>query len=266
MKTNGMFSELVFYLETCESGSMFPNITAADKIYAMTASNATQSSYGAYCGTEAVVNNTNIGSCLGDLFSINWMQDTEANNPNVETLKQQQTTVTQKTNLSPVCTFGDFSFLSDPVGDFEGIDDVEAHTYTERLIAKASHLYKKATAKTVESKQLVDSRDNELHVLYNRVMSEGSIESMHALEKELAHHEFVDQLFATHFNITANAPEVPQNFDCLRMMVGGVEEMCGPWSGYSLKYVRKLANACDTMTSEEVSSLFVKVGEYCNAF
>ena len=41
MKDNGMFKELTFYLETCESGSMFPNLTASENIYAMTASNAT---------------------------------------------------------------------------------------------------------------------------------------------------------------------------------------------------------------------------------
>ena len=73
MKDKGMFKELVFYLETCESGSMFPNIKSDSGIYAMTASNASQSSYGAYCGTDAVVDGVSIGSCLGDLFSINWM-------------------------------------------------------------------------------------------------------------------------------------------------------------------------------------------------
>ena len=73
MKSKGMFKELVFYLETCESGSMFPSLETGGGIYAMTASNASQSSYGAYCGREAKVNNVSIGSCLGDLFSISWM-------------------------------------------------------------------------------------------------------------------------------------------------------------------------------------------------
>ena len=86
MKDTNMFKELVFYVEACESGSMFPNLDASENIYAMTASNASQSSWGAYCGSEANVNGTNIGSCLGDLFSINWMEDTEANDPSVETL------------------------------------------------------------------------------------------------------------------------------------------------------------------------------------
>ena len=73
MSDNNMFGELTFYLEACESGSMFPNLTDKERIYAITASNATQSSWGAYCGSEAYVGGVNIGSCLGDLFSINWM-------------------------------------------------------------------------------------------------------------------------------------------------------------------------------------------------
>jgi len=50
MSDNKMFAELTFYVEACESGSMFPNLTDKENIYAVTASNASQSSYAAYCG------------------------------------------------------------------------------------------------------------------------------------------------------------------------------------------------------------------------
>jgi len=85
-KDAGMFKELVFYLETCESGSMFPSLEADGGFYAMTASNATQSSYGAYCGYDAVVGGKAMNTCLADLFSINWMNDTLANDDCTETL------------------------------------------------------------------------------------------------------------------------------------------------------------------------------------
>ena len=50
MNTNQMYDELVFYLEACESGSMFENILSPDiNIYATTASNSDLSSYAAYC-------------------------------------------------------------------------------------------------------------------------------------------------------------------------------------------------------------------------
>jgi len=52
----------------------------------VTASNATQSSYAAYCSPEDKVDGVSIGTCLGDEFSVNWMEDTESSNPFVETL------------------------------------------------------------------------------------------------------------------------------------------------------------------------------------
>ena len=264
MSDNNMFGELTFYLEACESGSMFPNLTDKERIYAITASNATQSSWGAYCGSEAYVGGVNIGSCLGDLFSINWMQDTEANDPSTETLLTQYETVKAKTTKSPVQEFGDLSIQSEFVGAFEGTDNNSA-TLTETLLAKAEFYYKKALNQEVHTGETVDSRDHDLHQCYQRVVNEGTEEAYAELEAELEHRQFIDGLFATHFEDVANAPEIPQDFDCLRVMVGGVEDLCGPWSAYSLKYVRKLANMCDTKP-EEVTNTLVRVGEYCNAF
>ena len=93
---------------------------------------------------------------------------------------------------------------------------------------------------------MVDSRDHDLHYLFERVVAEGTTEAYTALQAELDHRQFIDTLFATHFEETANAPEIPQDFDCLRTMVNSVEDLCGPYSSYSLKYIRKLANLCDT--------------------
>lgn len=46
----GKYNKLVYYLETCESGSMFVNLPTNLNIYAVSAANPTQSSYAAYCG------------------------------------------------------------------------------------------------------------------------------------------------------------------------------------------------------------------------
>ena len=40
MASKKMFKELTFYLEACESGSMFPDLTTTGGIYGVTASNA----------------------------------------------------------------------------------------------------------------------------------------------------------------------------------------------------------------------------------
>jgi len=75
-----MYKELVYYLEACESGSMFLNLTDNINIYALSAANATESSWATYCSPYDVVNGVEINSCLGDLFSVNWMENTDASN------------------------------------------------------------------------------------------------------------------------------------------------------------------------------------------
>lgn len=61
-------------METCESGSIFANISEELNVYALTASNETESSYGTYCPPEDLVNGYRIGTCLADEFSANFVE------------------------------------------------------------------------------------------------------------------------------------------------------------------------------------------------
>ena len=74
----------VFYLEACESGSMFDDIFHKGlNIYAITASKPDENSFGTYCG-DGTPDDPCFGQCpppefkgvcLGDLFSVAWMED-----------------------------------------------------------------------------------------------------------------------------------------------------------------------------------------------
>lgn len=86
MKSKNLYSQLTFYLETCESGSMFQNLPNNMSIYALSAANPTESSYATYCPPDDKVNGKKIGSCLGDEFSVNWMQNTLASDLKTWTL------------------------------------------------------------------------------------------------------------------------------------------------------------------------------------
>lgn len=80
---------MAIYIEACESGSMFENLLPANwNIYATSAANSQESSWAAYCGGDAVINGKNINSCLGDLYSVNWMEDLDAADTKRETLQQ----------------------------------------------------------------------------------------------------------------------------------------------------------------------------------
>jgi legumain len=83
MSQKQLYGKLTIYIEACESGSMFsgllPNNT---ELYGVTAANPSESSWATYCSPQDVVNGKEIGRCLGDLFSLNWMEDSESSNLN----------------------------------------------------------------------------------------------------------------------------------------------------------------------------------------
>lgn len=119
MHSKNMYKKLSFYLETCESGSMFEGMSTPG-VYALSASGPSESSWGTYCGSDAMVNGKSIGSCLGDLFSVNWMEDSDAEDVTSETLQQQADVVVTKTDKSKVMQWGDLSFQTDKVSEFQG--------------------------------------------------------------------------------------------------------------------------------------------------
>lgn len=63
MHDNHEYKEMVLYIEACESGSMFQDILGDDlNVYATTAANPSQPSYGYYCHPDDTINGTSIGT------------------------------------------------------------------------------------------------------------------------------------------------------------------------------------------------------------
>lgn len=124
MKENNMYGEMTMYIEACESGSMFENILEDNlNVYAVSAANSHESSWGSYCYPDDSVNGTHVGSCLGDLFSTNWMEDTDAAKMNTETLDDQYQSVKTKTSRSHVLQWGQLSIDQEPLSHFQGTQD-----------------------------------------------------------------------------------------------------------------------------------------------
>lgn len=108
------YNQMVVYVEACESGSMFDKILDDDlSIYATTASDDDHSSYAYYFDEKR-------GVYLADLYSINWMQDSQYNMTSGETLLHQFDLVKALTNESTVEEFGDLSIQQEPVQFFQG--------------------------------------------------------------------------------------------------------------------------------------------------
>ncbi|XP_044342821.1 vacuolar-processing enzyme beta-isozyme 1 isoform X2 [Triticum aestivum] len=70
------YAKMVIYVEACESGSIFEGLMPADlNIYVTTTSNEEESSWGTYCPGMEPSPPFEYITCLGDLYSISWMED-----------------------------------------------------------------------------------------------------------------------------------------------------------------------------------------------
>ncbi|KAG7176017.1 Legumain-like [Homarus americanus] len=113
MHHNKQYKELTLYVESCESGSLFQKLPHDINVYAVSASNATESSYACYFEAE-------LKTFLGDVFSIKWMEDTDRENVAKETLKKQYHVVESETKTSHVLQWGQISIDTEKVGAFVG--------------------------------------------------------------------------------------------------------------------------------------------------
>jgi len=206
MHENKMFKEMVMYIEACESGSMFENILKKDiNVYAVSAANGKESSWGTYCSPDDKVNGVHVGSCLGDLFSVNWLEDLDAaiekKQLGVETLQTQFNTVQQETNKSHVLQWGDLAITSEFIGEFEaGTYSTSKHSMWSAFksagySALTEGLGYTTTMITQKNDFAVDVRDTKLHNLYAKVLTDPSIENQEAMQAELQQRLMTDRQF-----------------------------------------------------------------------
>jgi legumain len=232
MHSKQMYNKFVLYIEACYSGSMFLNLPEDLNVVAVTAANDKESSWGWYCGSEAVVNGKSLGTCLGDEFSITWMEDADKGNQKTETLEDQFNYLVGAVSKSHVMRYGDKSFASDVIGEFIGYPSERSSSY-----------------KVQKSSEAWDSRDNEL--LFRKYMAEHTTGSEQkkwyaAYLEEVQERAAIDR----YFNALAKdakyykAPAGVKNVDCYKTAIEQFDSIMGK-SDYALKYFNVLANMCN---------------------
>jgi legumain len=121
---NDGFKEMVVFVEACESGSMFDGLLSHDDlmdVWVTTASNPRESSYGVYCPGMVPAPPKEFTTCLGDLYSVAWMEDVQSqrdlSNESLHTLFAR---VKRRTNLSHVMDYGEREIEFEPVSWYIG--------------------------------------------------------------------------------------------------------------------------------------------------
>ncbi|KAM0826252.1 hypothetical protein ACQ4PT_069004 [Festuca glaucescens] len=252
----GTYKSLVFYLEACESGSIFEGLLPANiSVYATTASNANESSWATYCpgGREGEAPPPEFMTCLGDLYSVSWMEDSDAHNLRNESFELQYDNVKNRTlSWSHVMQYGDLGLNAQTLDLFMGSSDPANHSAT--VGGTDNSLMQLSSA--------VHQRDADLLYFWHkyRRSSDGmSEEARKELLEVMAHRSRVDKgieriggiLFGTEAGpqfLTAVRPTgwpLVDDWDCLKSMVRAFEEQCGLLGQYGMKHTRAFANMCN---------------------
>jgi len=248
MHSKGMYKKLVFYMEACESGSMFEGLLPTDiNIYVTTASNAKESSWGTYCPPDDKVNGVELKSCLGDLYSVNWMENADQVGKD-ETLADQFTIVKKTTDKSHVMQYGSLDFTSDAIGDYMGD--------TSNNVS--------ATSTPSRPSVNVDSRDIPLHLAYynyiraDKTDFEEQQKLAAALVDEVVHRQKADMLFHSLASEVASTDKFFQAATfrgeclCCDEVHQAVYDHCNGYSDYSLQYSRVVVNLCEVSSADTI--------------
>jgi legumain len=229
---------------------MFQKLPTNSKIYALSAASPTESSWGTYCSPNDVVQGKHIGSCLGDLFSVNFIEDLDKGNYYSETLGEHFKIIANLTNLSKVMQWGDLSFQSDKVGDFTaGTKSIQNNLRFIRPIQRVGAKHTQGGNMNSRTMKL-----QSLSALYARDHSQETFQEMVA---EMASMQRLDSTFSTlqkRLSLTTATYSPDINFNCLRSTVEAYEQKCGKLSDYGLQYVKHFAIACEQFESQKILS------------
>lgn len=258
------FKEAVLYIEACESGSIFDGLLERDTgIYAVTAANGKESSWGTYCpGMDGEQPPPGFNTCLGDLFSVSWTEDADRTDLTQETLKKQFQKVRHRTSSnwtysqgSHVMHFGQISIDEEPSSDFEGqlnrgvssspnsntifavMPDVEKYVSVPQREADLVPLRGEALLAEIARRQSVDDAvAGAVEVLLAEHSVSNPFLSLAVGEGKCIMTEAVGR---------EEGQPLVDDWDCLRNMVAAWEESCGPLDQYGMKNTRTFANLCN---------------------
>ena len=220
---------------------MFVKLPTDTNIYALSAANPTESSWGCYCSPDDVIQGKHIGTCLGDLFSCKFVEDSESMDLTKETLQTQFEKIKQLTSLSHVMQWGDVSFVSEPASNFIG----NANVASDKLNLRIPIFKGLFNRKTVN----FDSRMMKIKILTETYKRERTEEALREMREEMMDMQRIDDIFyhvQTELDLSGEYSPEKMNYECMRAVMDNHTEKCGRLSDYGLRYAKFYAQACET--------------------
>ncbi|XVF74924.1 hypothetical protein PTKIN_Ptkin13bG0149200 [Pterospermum kingtungense] len=265
------YKSMVIYVEACESGSIFEGILPRNlNIYAVTAANAEENSWATYCPGDYPSPPSEFDTCLGDLFSISWLEDSDIHDLRNETLERQYRVVRRRTGFdalgtsSHVMQYGSMQFEKDSVFSYLG-----TNPENEDFAAPNSALELDHPINSPITSNVVSQRDATLLHFWHKLRrapggSQKKAEAHKELVGELCYRKQIDEIIIKiikalfgHRNesdrmlllesVQSAGKPLVDDWNCFKMLVNSFKKYCGgrSVSRYEMKYGRGFANMCN---------------------
>ena len=228
MHKNKRYKQMLFYLEACESGSMFEGLLPDNiGVLAVTASNSTAPSFACFYDEK-------LDTFLGDVFSVSWMNNADTEDIEKETIEEQMNHISNSTEVySEIGHFGDDNILKDIVGVFQGLKNNE-RSVTVGDITDAVVAHEVSIARLEKNRK---KNSDKIHALRKgRQFVDTVMEEI--VYKVLGDPDNVDEVFEEVHEI--------RDFDCFIDVARKFHEKCFNLgeNGFALRKVHILANIC----------------------
>jgi legumain len=261
MHSDQKYKEMVFYIEACESGSMFWNWLSDDiKVYAFTAADPSDSSWGCFCDNETM------GTCLADCYSIAWMLDTETRDEtNKETFEVQYVDVGQYVaNYSVAqqgCQYGELTMTSELLSNFFGnatSPPMPKPHFTSLAAVRVSDMKVYRLQRKISMSKSVSERLRLQYELHNIQHHRSRVAAVFQHIQEVLFGQSVQDVipwplicYPSEGSMTTEA-----DMQCFSNMKTIYEASCGTLDEYSNQFAHLLLKACKKgMTAELVDIL-----------
>lgn len=117
MAEQKMFKNLIMYIESCFSGSLFYRLVLPPNVYVTTAAPVGQSSFSMFYDPD-------LDTSLADEYSYHWMHDTETNNNERHTFDEQFSYIQSQVGTSQVCRYGSKTLAKSTLKNFFGSSQI----------------------------------------------------------------------------------------------------------------------------------------------
>ncbi|CAF0956317.1 unnamed protein product [Adineta steineri] len=249
MHSQNKYKQMVIYIEACESGSMLENILPNNiNVYGTTASNAEESSYACYYDAKRQ-------TYLGDVYSVVWMEDSDVEKIDTETLFQQFQITQKKTNTSHVMQYGDLALgKADTVGQFQGANSNSNKPQRNILKEKYNEMLRRDAVATedvrvaIVTRRLAEAKENSIEkenlerelvqLLNDKATIANHIQQIAAKALSMNRGDYFAMVTEKHMPLTQHA--------CYKSVTQRVQEKCFDLPNeYVLNKLYIMANLCE---------------------